>query len=259
MVRIDKKKGQIAIFVIIGFLFVVILVVLFLIRPRLEHKDEPSYMDPQNYMDDCMQEAAKEAISLISKQGGYINPPNYLPYKGNNLSYTCYNINFYQPCVMQTPQLIKHVSNQIKIYSEPKINNCFSALKQGLEKRGYDVSIDDKSYLEVEFGPRRVFLDIDRGFVMRKSGEVKSFDSFNSIIIDPIYDFAEIAQEISNQEARFCHAEYIGLSFSYPRFRIDKNQYGSGLTASKVYTIAEISSGREFLFAVRSCAMPGGL
>jgi len=150
--------------------------------------------------------------------------------------------------------LIEHIEKEITDYIKPEIETCFSDLKQELEKRNYE--IDEASInIKTELKTRKVLVTIDKKFQISKNEETRNFKQFKAQILHPIYDLANIALEISNQESKYCNFEYLGFMVFYPQYKIEKFRMSD---STKIYTITEKSSGKKFVFAVRSCAIPPG-
>jgi len=253
--KINKTtKGQITIFIILAIAIVFIggLILYLRNKPGIFGLNE---VNPESYMDVCMVKAGQEAITLMSKQGGDVRPENYILYKGQNVSYTCYNKNFYDTCIMQKPMFISYETDEIRNYVSPIVERCFDSLKKEMEKRNYNVEMKDTNF-SVVLEPKKVNLIAEKEIKISKNEENIQFDKFKTTLVDPIYNFAEIAQEISNQEARFCNFEYIGYMGLYPQWEISKKDIDGQV---KIYNIKEVKTGREFSFAIRSCAMPAGM
>jgi hypothetical protein len=249
------KYGQITIFVILGVVIVTVISLLLILRTKIPSEKQQDYMNPDSYIKKCMRDSVSEAISLISEQGGYTNPENYINYNSSTVGFTCYYRNYYRPCIMQTPQLISNVRTEIENYTKPRIDFCFTELKTELEKRNYEFQIE-KGNFSVELVPGKINMNSETRITLTKNQETKNFNGFKEIIIDPVYDFSFIAQEISSQESEFCYFDYLGFMILYPRWKIQKQDIDGQY---KVYTILEKKSGRKFVFAVRSCALPAGV
>jgi hypothetical protein len=91
---------------------------------------------------------------------------------------------------------------------------------------------------------------------MTRGESSKTINEFKSVIINPAYDLSKIAIEIASQESKYCNFEILGFMLLYPQYSIDKFRTHD---SNSVYTIREIASNKEFIFAIRSCPMPGGV
>ncbi len=250
---IRKNKGQTTIFVIIAIIIVGVIVVLFVLRSRPTIIVSPDF-DPSSYIEGCMKESTEEAINILSEQGGDIISDGSVMYKDKNITYLCYNANFYKPCINQRPMLIEHIEKEINEYLEPRMRTCFSALRQELEERNYVVSLEGMN-ITTELQNRKVIVTINRGLSMTKE-ETRRFEKFKTQISHPLYDLAKIAMEISNQEAQYCNFDALSFMLIYSDYDIQKFRTGNSDT---IYTLKDLQTNKEFRFAIRSCALPAGL
>lgn len=248
-----NKKSQITIFIILALIIVVAIVMLFLLMKPKDFQVE-DIENPQAYIDSCTRGFTEEAINVLSEQGGDISPEGSTMFRGRNITYLCYNANFYQPCIMQRPDLINHIENEITNYIEPKVNNCFNALKAKLEAKNYIIEIGDMQ-LQTKLQTGKVVVNIDRNFKMTKREETRNFDNFKSIITNPIHELAEVAMEIANQEAKYCNFDILGYMIFYPDYDLNKFRPGEG---DVIYQLRHIQTNERFVFAIRSCALPPG-
>jgi hypothetical protein len=247
------SKGQVTIFIIIALIIVVgiILVVIIFREPTVSGS---ATQNPDSYIEKCTKDATEEAINALSAHGGDIEPEGSVMYQGERITYLCYNSEYYLPCVNQRPLLVEHIESEITDYVEPKVQNCFSSLKQDLEDKNYQVGLGSMN-ISTKLRTNGVIVSIDRKLTLTKGEETRKFEWFTSQVSSPIYELAKIAMEITNQEARFCNFENLGFMIFYPDYNIDKFRTGN---ADNIYTLKETSTGKAFKFAIRSCVMPAG-
>jgi hypothetical protein len=252
------KRSQVTIFIIIAIIIVGIIILFFLLSGKNPADViKVSMPNPQEYIEKCTKDATKQAIDIMLAQGGYINPGNYKLYENNKVAYLCYTNNYYYTCINQQPMYLPFLENEIKSYIESRIKDCFYSLKQEYQNRNYQVN-EGSLNLDVQLNPKQVNVNINKRFEVSKE-ETNKFEKFTVKFPNPLYDLAIVAQEIANQEAKYCYFEYLGYSLLYPAISIDKKQVGSEETASKIYIIKDKITGKQLLIAIRSCAMPGGL
>jgi len=260
MINIKKNnKAQITIFVIIGLILVVSLILLFLLikEPSITEVKISSTQNPQAYLEDCIEETIQDPINIILKQGGNLNPENYVLYNNTKITYVCYINEAYKPCIMQYPMYLEHIRNQIKEYSKPRIEECFNNLIIDLNKKNYEVNGDSIiNNFDVQIKPNAVIVNIDKKISYSKNEQEKSFSGFEFKIISPLYDLIKVSQEIANQEARFCNFEYLGYMALYPEFDIRKTLNKEG---GNIYTIKDYLTKQEMNIAIRGCYFPPGL
>jgi len=254
--RRNEKRAQITVFIIIGIVIIAAIVFYFLIaNKKIPIITQPVMADPQSYIEKCARDAASEAIDVMLPQGGWINPPHFRLFENNKIQYLCYTNLFYRSCVFQEPLYIRHLEDEITDDISPKVDKCFRDLKSALNDEGQEVEMGSLA-IDTELGTGFVRVNIDRNFLISKSGESRKIESFRTVFNSPLYKLAIVGQEIANQEARFCYFEYVGFMILYSDFSIVKKNIGSGLDASKIYTIEDRYTKKKLNIAVRSCAVP---
>jgi len=253
MIRRMNKKGQIAIFVILAFILIVVIAIIFLLRspPEIETVDENN---PQAYIESCTRKVVEEAIDILSVHGGDIEPKGNMMYNGTDIVYLCYNSNFYEKCINQRPLLVEHIEKEITDFIRPTLVGCFRTLKLNLDRR-YDVDMDEEMEIRTKLQSKHVSVEIDRHLEMTRGDQKSEFDFFKMNLIHPIYDLAKISMEIVNQETEFCKFDELGYMVLHQEYDVIKAITGDDDT---VYTVEERASGQKFTFAVRGCVMPPG-
>ena len=202
-----------------------------------------------------IEEKIIEAVNLISSRGGYVSNPLNVSLVEGDISYLCYNLNYYLPCINQEPMLINHLEDEVKNYVGRGVRDCVDNFVLSLEEQGYIVDLKYNDF-EIEILSGKVEVDIDAEIVYSKSGEQLKIEGVHSVVKSKFYNNAVIVQEIVSQEARYCNFEFLGFMLLYPEYDIDKFRTEDG---SVVYWVKERESEEEFKFAVRSCAIPPGL
>lgn len=247
-----REKAQVTFFIILGLIIVVSIVLFFLLRgiPKMEIIDENN---PQAYIESCAREAVEEALGILSPQGGDIKPKGSILYNNTDITYLCYNINFYERCVNQRPLLDNHIEQEITNYITPIVADCFQTMEAKFKKR-YDIETSELR-IETSLYPEQIQVDIYKYFKMSREDKLREFNHFKMNMVHPIYNFAEIAMEIVNQETKYCDFDLLGYSILYPRYDFNEIMTGDG---DIIYTIKEIVTGQEFKFAIRNCVLPPG-
>jgi hypothetical protein len=251
---LKSKKSQVAVFVILAIAIVaIILLIIFLWGLPDTGDDYP--VNPATYIDSCIRDSVKEAISNILENGGYIEQRNNsISYKGKKYTYLCYNANYYDSCINQQPMLIEHIEQEITEYIEPEVKDCFSSLQGELEDKGYEVSMGTME-LETNLQPRAAVITTNRELTISKGEETQSLDSFKTVLSTPLYKLAGIASEIVNDEASYCDFNNLVYMLLHPEYDIRKKVVDD----SNLYTLKSLESGDEFKFAIRGCVMPPGI
>lgn len=246
------RKAQVTIFIIVAIIIVAAILVFFIAKGKIQLPDFRTGMpNVQNDMEKCIKDSVNNAISLISEQGGIINPTLYIDYKGNKVTYLCYSAGFYTACKSQYPLFVQKIENEINYYIKPKIEDCFYGLEQEYQEKNYNVEFSP-SKVNVELKENFVEILIDKKIEISKNEENKKYEKFVFRFNTGLYNLAVLASEIANQESIYCYFEYLGYMLMHPEVKIEKIDI-QGHT--KIYTL---SNKNKLVFAVRSCAIPAG-
>lgn len=258
-----NRRGQVTIFIIIAVVIVALIATFLILRnnaviPQIGGQQE---QNPASFLQSCMEKKVEEATKLISSQGGYVNNPLNKTFKFTNensaadISYLCYTLDYYVPCVNQEPMLIQHLKKEVKDYISDDVKNCFDELTASLNQQGYTV---DSKYNGFDIGltEGRLEVLIDGKISLTKTGATSNYENLNISFQSKFYDTALVVQEIVSQEARFCNFEYIGYMLLYPQWEISKLRTSD---STIIYTVQNKNSLDAFRFAIRGCAIRPGL
>lgn len=247
-----SKTAQVTIFVILSLIVVVGFVIVFLLfnPPEVRVVDRNN---PQAFIETCTREATEEAIELLSKRGGDINPVGSVAYEGEEITYLCYNERFYESCVNQRPLLVEHIQDEITNHITPIVADCFFDLRKDLETR-YDIE-ESEMKIETQLNSGQVSVKIDKNFKTIRRDEVTDYNNFRMNLVHPMYQFAKISTEIVNQEISFCNFDELGYNILHPQYDVQKFITGR---SDIIYSIRDLETEEGFVFALRSCTLPAG-
>jgi hypothetical protein len=246
MKRGKGKRGQVTIFVIIAIVIVAAVLITFLF-PRIKKTLVPG--SPSIRLRECIEEDLNEAVELVSKQGGSINPANSYLFEGVEREYLCYTNQYYQTCSNQKPLLRQHVEREILDEIKPKVRGCLNNLKEDLRSEGYSVSGGEEISLSIV--PNSISVVIE-GLNINKEG-TESYDEFEVSKRSQLYKLLMLSASILNWEARYGDSDITNYMLYYPDVKVEKLKQGDG---SKVY---KLNSGEDkFVFATRSLSWPAG-
>ena len=246
-------RGQLTIFIIAAIMIAVAIVAIFFFYGDVIIQS-PDKSNPQKFIDECAKKAVEPSIKKVLENGGLLNPVLKISYYSENYTYLCYQNNYYLSCVNQMPNIKDVIEKQIKQDSENRIKECFDSLIQELENKNYAVTEGALIY-SINLAPKTVILNINKQFDISKQDQgSQSFVNFNVRLMSPLYDLSMVAREIVNQESQYCNFEYNGFMLLYPEYDIKRISYGE----SRIYKLVDRRTGKEFKFAVRSCAFPPG-
>lgn len=255
------KRGQMAIFIILGVAFVSLIALYFISTGKTKiFLGEKTETNPDAFLRACIEDKVRESINILLSQGGYISNPLNKTFKFDeddgfkDISYLCYTQNNYLPCVNQKPLLIQHLKKEIKNYISDDLEGCFNSLKTSLEKKNFDVEMKYNGF-DVELMPERLAIQTDSELTLTKTEETSKKENFRLIFPTKFYELAEVVQEIVAQEGEYCNFEYVGYMLLHPEFEIEKFSAGDLIM---IYTVKHRESKEKFRFAVKSCVIPPG-
>jgi hypothetical protein len=254
------KRGQAAIWIIVGIVFVaaIILLISFLRETEIITRPiETAPVEVQSFLESCTSESVSEAVDIMLPNGGFISPRNTIRFDGFDVAYICETIQPYDECIQQHPMLLREMELEIKDYISDEVENCFDDMKKEFRKRGWEMSLNSQTDFDVDLDPNKVVLDISKSMTIESKDAKQNFDKFYVELPSPAYDLAKVALEIASQEAKYCYFEIVGYSLTYPKFKIEL--YNQMPDSTKIYTITDSKSDKSMRIAVRSCAIPRGL
>jgi len=259
------KRAQVTIFIIVGLLIVSAIVLFFLYKQNtLPGISGGKETNPHVFLQSCIEEKVQEGVDIMLSQGGYINNPLNKTFRFeyetefSDISYLCYNQNYYNPCINQEPLLIQHLKKEIKNYISDDVDDCWNELESILiEKEGYLVSARYRGGdFDIDLVPGDVVIDINGELTLTKSEETTTRKDFKIFVPTKMYDLALVVQEIVSQEGRFCNFDHLGYMLIYSKFDINKFRTGK---STIIYTVQDKSTQEKYKFAVRSCVIPPGI
>jgi hypothetical protein len=259
-----NNRGQITIFVIAGIVIIVgILFLLFFYNKTIVPPDDDRIEDPEDYLENCVNQYVEEAVEKILVYGGYTStrelslnfsyPFEY--YKQGtfrDVSFLCYSPSDYTPCVMIEPNLIKHIREEIYEYVERDVEKCYRDYERQLRNNGYVTDFSREMEFEIKLVPGRVETKIIADMKFRKAGSSQSFSEMDIYYKSKVYDIFILVQEILRQEAKYYNSDYNELMVLNTWAEIKKYQTGDDF---KIYTIKDTKTEKETRFAIRNAVL----
>ncbi len=256
MIIFNNKNGQAMIWVIVAIAMVAIIILLFIFRGSFTSISKKTEIEnPINFIESCVKESVDDGVDVMLPQGGFVNPKQIKKYNNTKIEYLCYSVNYYEKCVIQHPVYLQEIEKEIKNYIEPRVDECFNNYEFEMKKRKSDVLISPMK-LDVRFGNGKVFVKIDREVTIIKDDETIKIENFDFEINSPIYDLANVAIEITGDEALKCDFDNVNYMMNFPRFKIKRFIMSD---STKIYNIVDLDSGKELNMAIRGCAISPGL
>lgn len=245
------RKGQVTLFVILAVIIVAVIAVIFIFP---EVNVFSSELNPSSYLRTCIEPEIENVKSVLSEQGGYYNPTNYALYKGIKFQYLCYTSEYYTPCTVQQPLLLKHIENEIKNYIGPRAKQCYEDLKDQYEKKGYEIK-GGSSSINVSIIPENIIIDFSAPLTISRE-DTQTFQKFSVSLNSNWYDLIMTSFNIIQYESIFGDSETNLYIAYYPNLIVEKTRRDDGST---IYQLSDATTGDKFAFATRSLVWPQGL
>ena len=249
-----KKRGQVTLFIILGVVIVVGITSLFIFTRGVEEVNTPENLGPRGFIDSCVKDAVEDSIEKVMAGGGEISPSFTITEKEVEYNYLCHYAGNYYTCYNLHPMLRKQAEAQIKTDTNDKVQDCFDALREDFENRGYEVVGNETNYT-IEILPGEVRINLEKS-IQIGTDSVQHFENFDTKIISSLYDLIKITNDIVRSEAQFCYFEKNGFMLLYPQYNIIDEEISEG---SVLYQVIDRNSNESFKFAVRGCVFPSGL
>jgi hypothetical protein len=254
IIGMEKKKGQVTIFIIIAVVIVVGIIVFFLLSPNFGISLRGEIV-PNEFLKEKVESVVKSEVEVLSKQGGYSEPEGAILYEGNRVKYLCYTAQYYLPCKVQQPMIKQHFENELNEKVRGEVELEVNNLIAEYERRGFEVSEPDVVESEVKLVPGKIRIDVEAPMTVRKDDVTQNFNEFNLEIKSEMYDLLMLATSITDYESTYGDASTDLYSLYYPNLDIQKNKLGDGST---IYKLRDVTTNDEFTFASRGLAWPGG-
>ncbi|MCX8194269.1 MAG: hypothetical protein N3G19_02835 [Candidatus Pacearchaeota archaeon] len=257
---IMNKKAQVTLFIIIAIVVVAIIILAFILVPRLFPREKIAVKptDPEAYIQDCINLALEPAVKLLASQGGYLELGNCIFYKNVCRHYLCYTNTPYPPCVNQEPLLKEKIESilKTKLQQNNVVSNCIVKFQETAKKQGYDVSVCASPTFSVNLTEGKVNVPIKCEITIAKGEEVKRFEKLEPYLKWPLFEFVMLAKQIINEE--ITNTDFDPIAYMVRHYLIEIEKFRTS-DDSKIYTLRERASGKEFVFAIRNYVLPPGI
>jgi hypothetical protein len=251
---LKNHRGQVTIFIIIGIIIVAGSLLIYSFYPKIKTTLGIEESTPQSYIQSCIEDEIKNAVDVLSIQGGSVNPELYSLYQDEKIEYLCYTNEFYASCIVQQPMLKTHIELEIKNEIEDEVESCFNSLKSSYEGKGYSVDMKTGNK-KIELLPQKILSSFNYSFTLTKGSDVQKYDSFSVVMNNNLYELVGIANSIIEWESFYGDAETTMYMTYYPNLKVEKILRSSG---NKIYIITDRKTGNKFQFAIQGQIWPAG-
>ena len=241
-----EKRGQVALFIIIGVVIVSVILVFFLgVQPRFL-SDRAASLG----FEGCVEDAVTQGILELEKTIGFVSPEFTYAYQGSAIPYLCYTNEYLESCVVQKPFLKQHFEEQLTSFVTDNVNSCYSNSINNLKSQGYDVTSGTVDF-QIYFEPNSVKVSINAPTTVGAG----TFEKFNIQLNSPIYEMLMIATSVIQSEIKFGDSNTDSLMLLHQDYAVLKLKQMEGTT---IYIIRHKTFGDEITFASRSLVYPPG-
>jgi hypothetical protein len=200
-----KKRGQVTLFIIIGFIILILFSFLIYIYQSQHVKPEiiaPEFLPIKNFVEECTTSAAADALTILGAQGGYIelppeiknDPTSYLSF-GNGILKGPY---WYYHAQNRMPYLSREegspsIQEQLESYISENLQTCLSGLSNFREQ--FDIQLSKQVDTEVSIGEDSVNIYVNypiniKSAIEKKVGYISKFHSEIPIKLKQAYTVA---------------------------------------------------------------------
>lgn len=202
-----NKKGQVAIFVIIGIILVASVIVYFIVRNNLGNANIPTNLEPvYNSFLSCVEESTKIGIDVLGSQGGYIEMPKFvsgsshmpfssqLNFMGNPIPYWYY-VSGNNLQKEQVPSK-SFMEEQLADFVEEKIQNC---VFDSFYEQGFEITRRTPN-IKIRIENEMIFVDLKMDLVISRGEDTATVSNHNLEIKSELGNLYNSAVKIYKQE-----------------------------------------------------------
>ena len=253
-----KKRGQVAIFIIVGVLIVAGISIFFLVFSN-KSPVVPTQQgaNANSFLSACLANKIRENIDNLSMQGGSLNNPLNVSFKFSSetapetIGYLCYSGGYYSSCVNQQPMLFPYFENNLKQISDSEVKNCFNQLVSSLKSQG-QVTTSSYDNSEYTLYDNKLIINIGAEVTATKTAS-QEYQNFTVLVPTNMGGILRVAQNIINTVTTTCDF-YYALAQNYPNYNIAK--YYDSKDSTVIYSVQDKMTGEELRFATRGCVIP---
>ena len=252
-----NKRGQVTIFVIVGIVIVIsVFLVFYFLGDRIKRQteveavfDESSLEPLQDYVGDCIEKHGNEAIELIDKGGGNIEPGFYQMYHQEKLNLLCYTEE-YNACVNRRPFLSSYIEEEINNYLLEKLSECVDL--SAIRNEGYTVQEGDID-VQTSIGKYNTIINVDYPITIIKGDNSISENRFSKTFNVPLGKILEAVKDIIEFDSdvnRLPIFNFDVVSYAY-RTNGEVEIQVDSIEDSKIYKVNLRDSPYVFQFATK--------
>ncbi|MBI2670948.1 hypothetical protein HYX18_03160 [Candidatus Woesearchaeota archaeon] len=232
-----EKRGQVALFIILGIVVIVVIGFIYFNRGLLiketavlesNEKFVTTRLEPiKSYVQNCVYKSALNGLILLGKQGGHYNAYKAEELNGINVSYACYKAD--NENINQLP-LISDMSNEFNEYMKnantiSEINKCIDDFKT-FKKEGLNVKENGKISFSNNILENNVRIDITYPLEVSRGDYTATLKNMFAEVPVGIGKAHKIAVEITNKECNNEEFDFDSLGLNEPIATSSVQGYG---------------------------------
>jgi len=244
------KRGQVSVFVIVGIIIVILAALFFFLRSEVG-----LFVNPTTFLNEksrpiednlkvCVRNVTLTNLNLLAKQGGNLNPTNYVLYQSNPVSFFCNNIPNDRKCLNVMPTFDNLVTN-LNAEIQSGVNDC---VDKGLVENGFGYEVNAGSIkTELTILGDSVAVKADYDIKIKKGEITQEIRPIVERFDIPIQDLYGVSVDVINSEASLGYFEQLLYMLN------ERGQFIVNLDKpypNKIYRVQKKGSDFEFWFAV---------
>jgi len=292
--KMNSKKGQLTIFIIVGIVLLFSAALIIFIRqsitqykPPIEVTIEqvPTELQPlQQYITKCISDVAKEGIKKAGIQGGYLdssklvvddtNPTESegislspggdvkVPYwyymkSSNNCDSNC-QFSSKQPMLYRTTGTGDSLEEQMDKYVEQRLSSCIGDFSP-FKSQGFDVK-QTSVHATTTIAKTEVFVQVDYPLTVTKDGREEKLSKFIARVPVNFGKFYDLATELTQKEQSYGYLENVALNLIEVYSGVNEKKLPPladttfDSTGFKRWILSDVKNNVEQLLAIHSQA-----
>ena len=251
-----QKRGQVAVFVVVGIVIVILVALLFLGRNQYGiGLATPQFLNQklipiQKNAESCINTATKTVIQDFAYQGGDFEPLKYVTYQNKKVKYLCYNIEENNKCINMLPPF-ESMIQQLQERVDTDIKNCINPDLAKSTIGAYDSKLGVPQ-TKIESAGTSVTITVDYPVELSKDGTTVKLDSIMKELDAPLYDLYKTPYDIVESQAStgfFDQLIYMLSKKGKVIINVDKSP-STGNVGDIIYKINQKDDEFQFWFAI---------
>src|SRR3989338_5401018 len=182
-----RKRGQVSVFIIIGVIILFAIIFIFALIGGFQDKVR-EITNPKEYLSSqmndvrkavisCIDTETKNALNVLSSQGGYFEPDYYTNYFGNKVAFLCYRIKPGESCYNMFLTR-SQINEQLGPRLENGIKSCVD--NKLVAFNGKDYTLTKGSFgFDYEFSEEFLLVNLDYPITLKKGNFTETRDKYS--------------------------------------------------------------------------------